>query len=637
MNNQIFTNPFRKFNWKFASLPFLYTLMLAVVASCCSVSNAQDPKSDQSATQTDNKNSVIVMGMIHRKHRDPGPYDLDHLKDLIRKIKPDYVLTEIPPDRLEEATKQFEATGKITESRVRVFPEYTDALFPLTKEMKFEIVPCAAWNKAMNDSRRATLAKAQQTHAKQHAEMNQGQQMAAKNIAGLGNPNDPVVIHTQQYDDFVKIGMEPYDRHFNEMIGEGGWTNINAGHYSLIAKALDERTGQGKKFLITFGSWHKYYIKEQLRKRSDIKLVSMSKYLNDQDSTPANWPRFRLNSSGNNALGVTEIQSPEVAWKYPTGDVIESSPVVIGNSVFVGGHAKNLHSIDRKTGKLNWKFETEGWIRATPSVVDGTVYVGSDDNKFYAVDAKTGEKKWEFKLGEGGEQSSPTILDGVVYFGAFDHFVYALKADSGELVWKFDVGSSILSSPTVTDDALYIGTYTGSFFRLNRQTGKKDWEFKENDKAIYSSPVANQEIVTFTSYDRHVYGVNVKDGSVKWKRKTDGDIFSSPTMIGDRVYVGSNDSQLYALNSNDGEVVWKTDLGGAVFSSPAVTDASIYVGSSDGHLYAVNRNDGSVRWKHLFGKGIRVWSSPTAIEGTIFVGSHAGEVIALREKMEEKK
>ena len=226
MNYQIFANSFRKFTWKFVSLILLSAVMLAEVVSCCSIASAQAPKSDQA--ETDNKNSVIVMGMIHRKHRDPGPYDLDHLKDLIRKIEPDYVLTEIPPGRLAEATRQFEATGEITEPRVRVFPEYTDALFPLVKELKFEIVPCAAWNTAMNDSRRATLAKAKQTHAEQFAEMGQAQQIAANNIASLGNANDPVVIHTQQYDDFVKIGMEPYDRHFNEMIGEGGWSNINA-------------------------------------------------------------------------------------------------------------------------------------------------------------------------------------------------------------------------------------------------------------------------------------------------------------------------------------------------------------------------------------------------------------------------
>jgi len=33
------------------------------------------------------KNTVIVMGMIHRKHRIPGPFDLDHLKSFKKQVR----------------------------------------------------------------------------------------------------------------------------------------------------------------------------------------------------------------------------------------------------------------------------------------------------------------------------------------------------------------------------------------------------------------------------------------------------------------------------------------------------------------------------------------------------------------------
>lgn len=596
------------------------------------LSSTELPSTKLSSTKSsDTQNTVIVMGMIHGSHRQPGPYDIDHLKELIRKINPDYVLTEIPPDRLDEAAKQFRETGRITESRVKVFPEYTDALFPLTTEMQFEIVPCAAWTKSMNDSRRATLQKLRTTHAEQYAEMETAQARASENITAIGPRNDPVTIHTQQYDDFVKTGMGPYDRYFNDLIGEGGWTNINAGHYGLIEKALDQHTGKGKRFLITFGSWHKYYIKEQLLKRADIQLVPMSEYLSDAES-PTSWPRFRLNGSGNNAYGHTEIQTPVVQWKYTTGDIIESSPAVVDGVVYVGGHANRMHAINQETGELLWKFDVGGWVRATPSIVDGVVYLGADDNKFYALDAKTGAKKWEFDLGEGGEQSSPAIADGVVYFGAFDNHVYALDAKTGDQIWKFDAGASMLSSPALDASSLYIGTYAGKLFSINRKTGEENWVFKENDKPIFSSPVVNRELVTFGSYDQHVYGLNVTDGSVRWKTKTNGEIFSSPTMVGETIYIGSNDKHLYALDATEGAQIWKADLNGAVFSSPAATDQTIYVGSSDGHLYAINRQDGSRRWRHLVGNEIRVWTSPIAIQGKIYFGSHGGDVIALMDK-----
>lgn len=577
------------------------------------------------------------MGMIHRSHREPGPFDLPHLKQLIREIKPDYVLTEIPPDRLDEATKQFNETGVITESRVKVFPEYVDALFPLTKEMDFKIIPCAAWTKEMNDSRRATLKKAQTTHAKEYEEMEKAQAAAGMNIARLGSNNDPVTIHTELFDQYVKQGMEPYDRHFNEMIGTGGWTNINDGHYGLIAKALDKHTGEGKTFLVTFGSWHKYYIKQELRKRSDVQLVPMSSYLQKLQPAPADWTQFRLNASGNGSYGLTEINEPVEAWKYTTGEILESSPIAVDGVIYTGGHCKRLHAIDMQSGKLKWKFDTDGWVRATPSVASGVIYFGSDDNKFYAVDTKTGQKKWDFELGEGGEQSSPAISGGVVYFGAFDNFVYALDAETGKLVWKFDAGGSMLSSPALNDDSLFIGTMAGRLFCIDRKTGKEKWSFQENDKPIFSSPVVTQDLVTFTSYDKCIYAVDVNDGKIKWKYETEGEIFSSTTVVAGTVYVGSNDKNLYALDLKTGRLHWKSDLNGAVFSSPAVTDNSIYVGSSDGHVYCLKRTDGSRHWRYKVGDDVKVWTSPIAIQGRLYFGSHAGDVICLTEKASDDK
>lgn len=255
----------------FKNLPCRIGLAVAVIA--CGICPVHG---DDSVTT---KNEVVVMGMIHSGHSRSGPYDIDHLKQILRKVKPDYVLTEIPPDRLATATKQFKETGKISEMRVRVFPEYTDALFPLTKEMKFEIIPCAAWSTQMNDSRRATMAKLKTTHAEAYKEMQSAQRAKTTQIAKMGDRNDPRVIHTDRYDAFVKTGMEPYDRHFNKAIGAGGWSNINASHYANIAAALDQRKGEGKRFLVTFGSWHKYYIKEQLRKRDDVTLVSLQDFL----------------------------------------------------------------------------------------------------------------------------------------------------------------------------------------------------------------------------------------------------------------------------------------------------------------------------------------------------------------------
>lgn len=219
--------------------------------------------------------------MIHSGHRTSERYSTDVLADAIRRIRPDVVLCEIPPDRLEAARDEFGRTGSITEPRVSRFPEYVDVLFPLTREIPFEIVACAAWNREMSDDR-ATKMKAWQTaRATEMSEIDDAEKRADTQLAetskaaGL-SADDPRFINSDRYDEITKQGLEPYDRLLNDDLGAGGWTNINKAHYALIEAALDKH--KGKTVLIMFGAGHKYWFLERLRERSDVELVDPKQF-----------------------------------------------------------------------------------------------------------------------------------------------------------------------------------------------------------------------------------------------------------------------------------------------------------------------------------------------------------------------
>jgi len=224
------------------------------------------------------KNRVIILGMIHSGHTTSEVYSLDVLRSAIREIEPDYVLTEIPPDRLADAVAQFEATGEIIESRVKRFPEYVDVLFPLTREMEFEIIACAGWTRAMADARQAKLREWEISRPDETREVNESQERAEAIMASEADPEDPSYIHTDRYDELVRQALEPYNRLFNDDLGPGGWDNINRAHYDLIEAALNEHSGEGAMVLITFGAWHKYWFLDQLRGRDDIVIVDPRVY-----------------------------------------------------------------------------------------------------------------------------------------------------------------------------------------------------------------------------------------------------------------------------------------------------------------------------------------------------------------------
>ncbi len=225
------------------------------------------------------RTEVVVMGMVHSEHKTSEKYGIDTIQNYVRQIKPDYILCEIPPDRLDLAYSEFLNTGFVTEPRVRIFPEYVYGIFPLSKEMDFTIVPCAGWTSEMAQSRRTKLKRWVTTRPQDMAEVERAEQAADKEIREKGLGDNPEGIHSDAYDEIVKRGLEPYNRLFNEDLGAGGWDNINAAHYANIEAAIEKYKGEGKRFLIMFGAWHKYWFIEKLRQRNDITLRKPQHYL----------------------------------------------------------------------------------------------------------------------------------------------------------------------------------------------------------------------------------------------------------------------------------------------------------------------------------------------------------------------
>ncbi|MBV7267477.1 hypothetical protein [Erythrobacter ani] len=227
---------------------------------------------DEAATDT--LTSVSVIGAIHGTHRDSRQYSLEVLRKAVERFEPDIVLSEIPPDRIEEARKSFAETGEVTEERTRVFPELTDVVFPLSREMDFTIAGTAGWTRELAANRSAALTRIENdpARASQWTEHQAAREQYSQSINGSGQ--DPKFIHTPEYDVLVQRAQTPYQVYFDPDLGPGGWTRINRAHTDLIEDALDRISGQGLKALVIFGAWHKYMIERALMLRSDIELTS---------------------------------------------------------------------------------------------------------------------------------------------------------------------------------------------------------------------------------------------------------------------------------------------------------------------------------------------------------------------------
>ncbi|MFO8116635.1 MAG: PQQ-binding-like beta-propeller repeat protein [Halorubrum sp.] len=325
----------------------------------------------------------------------------------------------------------------------------------------------------------------------------------------------------------------------------------------------------------------------------------------------------------------------EVLWQFDAGDIIESSPTVVNDTVFFGdGNNRDakLYALDAATGDERWLIKTTRAVATSPNVVDETLYVTIGDGEqetadqtVFAIEAATGQVEWS-DLQSFFALSSPTVVDDIVYV-ALEDVMYALDAASGDVRWGFG-GFEISSSPTVVDGTVFFGDtqpITPKLYALDAETGDEEWSVGIGQ--IFSSPTVVDGIVFVGSDDDNVYALDAATGEEEWTYSTGEQITSSPTVSDGTVFVGSDDSNVYALDAKTGEERWRFETEDEVGSSPTVADGTVFVGSDDNNVYALDAATGDERWR--FETGNVVVSSPTVVDGVLFVGSYDGHLYAI--------
>ena len=90
------------------------------------------------------------------------------------------------------------------------------------------------------------------------------------------------------------------------------------------------------------------------------------------------FPLLASNASSQTAMfrngpehsGVYDSPAPTLqtlAWKFKTGGRVISSPLVVGDVVYVGSTDGSLYAINRADGSQRWKFDTKGPVSSSPA------------------------------------------------------------------------------------------------------------------------------------------------------------------------------------------------------------------------------------------------------------------------------
>jgi outer membrane protein assembly factor BamB len=208
-----------------------------------------------------------------------------------------------------------------------------------------------------------------------------------------------------------------------------------------------------------------------------------------------------------------------VRWRRRMGPS-ETSPLLVGNRLYVGDWRGKVYALRARTGKPIWSFGTRGAIKGAIAYSHGRVYAGSYDGHVYALNAKTGRLLWRASsdkrlFGRGRFYSTPAVAYDRVYVGATDHTVYSFGATSGKRRWSYVTGGYVYGSPAVWNARVYVGSYDHWFYALDAATGRRVWRFHANGPISGSANVIDG-VVYFATLKSRTYALQATNGRLLW-------------------------------------------------------------------------------------------------------------------------
>ena len=360
----------------------------------------------------------------------------------------------------------------------------------------------------------------------------------------------------------------------------------------------------------------------------------------------ADWAQFRgpagLGTSNETGLPAEWSTSKNVVWKTALPGAGTSSPVVVGERVYLTSYSgyglsvdepgdmdklmRHVVCVDRASGKIIWSKDFKpslpeseysggnntwhGYASSTPVADDANLYVFFGRSGVYCLKLADGSEVWHADVGDKtngwGSGNSPVLFENLLIVNAAvesDQMV-ALDKQTGKQVWSVRVGKGARNTPNLVQAPggkieLVVslpGDPQGKILGLDPKTGEELWSCRGIRDGGYVCP-------SVIAHDGVVYAIGGrKNTAVAVRAGGRGDV--SETHLLWTVSKGSNvaspsyhDGRIYWLHEKQGTVIClDAKTGDLVFEErvdprPGIVYSSVTI--ADGKIYATSQHDGT--------------------------------------------
>ena len=127
-----------------------------------------------------------------------------------------------------------------------------------------------------------------------------------------------------------------------------------------------------------------------------------------------------------NEVLAIDLDKREVAWAYEhevRKFPFYASAAADDEIVVIGGRDKIVHALDPRTGERQWEWNSGARLDSSPVIVGDRIFLGSNRGPVLALDKATGEPVWEFDTGSA-IVASPAVAAERLVIGSLDGILY---------------------------------------------------------------------------------------------------------------------------------------------------------------------------------------------------------------------